>query len=716
MKKSLLTLFVTTTFLFSCSDNKVTEQNADESAQGSELASSQEIAPLWLEEVEGKQALSKVNEWNKTTLDKLMSDKRYEQYKKDALDIVNATDKIAYGNYYNGYVYNYWQSADQVRGVLRRTSLEEYESDNTNWETVFDLDKLAEEAGKNWVYKGLTCHDTLHDMCMVFLSDGGKDATEAREWSHKTKSFVEDGFYIPEAKSDISWFDKDTLLVGTDWGQGSLTESGYPYIAKLLKRGQSLNEAKEIFRGEPTDVSAGAFLMEIDDTNKVLMAYRSTSFFSREYFWLKDDNTRQKLPIPEKSNPAGIFKGQLLISLKDNWQPEGLSETFTNGSLMSFDLNEWMASNKVTNAKVVFEPSAKQTLSRSSITKSKVLLTISENVVGNVFAYDYDGNWTSTKLALPENGTVAVRSANDDTDIVFINQESFVSPDTLFKVDLESNSISVAKSSPNRFDSADLVVEQFQATSKDGVKVPYFVIRKKDIPYDGSNPTLLYAYGGFQVSLTPSYSGVRGKLWLEQGGVYVLANIRGGGEFGPKWHQAGLKTNRQVIYNDMISVAESLIEKKITSARRLGIMGGSNGGLLMGVMYNQRPDLWNAVVCQVPLLDMLRYHKLLAGASWVGEYGSPDIPEERAFLETISPLHNIDENAEYPPIFFVTSTKDDRVHPAHARKMAYALEKIGHKFEYYENIDGGHSASANLEEVAKRSALEFTFLSQQLID
>jgi prolyl oligopeptidase len=716
MKKSLLTVLVTTAFLFSCSDDKTSKQDSNGTLESAESAAVQEVAPLWLEEVEGEQALSKVNAWNEKTLDKLMADKRFEKYKNEALNIVNATDKIAYGNYYNGYVYNYWQTADQVRGVLRRTSLEQYESDNTEWETVFDLDKLAKEANKNWVYKGLTCHDELHDMCMVYLSDGGKDATEAKEWSHKTKSFVEDGFYIPEAKSNISWLDKDTLIVGTDWGQDSLTESGYPFISKLLKRGQSLNEATEIFRGEGTDVAAGSYQIEIEDAKKILIAYRSTSFFTTQYYWLKDDSTKQKLPIPEKSNPVGIFKGQMLISLNDNWQPEGSTEVFSNGSLVSFDINEWMTSNKIANAKVVFEPNAQQTLSGTSITQSKVLLTITENVVSNVFIYDYNTDWTSSKLALPENGTVSVRSANDNTDIVFINQESFVSPDTLFKVDLETNSISVAKTSPSRFDASDLVVEQFQATSEDGVKVPYFVIRKNDIPFDGTNPTLLYAYGGFQVSLTPSYSGVRGKLWLEQGGVYVLANIRGGGEFGPKWHQAGLKTNRQVIYNDMIAVAESLIDKNITSPRRLGIMGGSNGGLLMGVMYNQRPDLWNAVVCQVPLLDMLRYHKLLAGASWVGEYGSPDIPEERAFLETISPLHNIDETGEYPPIFFVTSTKDDRVHPAHARKMAYALEQIGHKFEYYENIDGGHSASANLEEVAKRSALEFTFLSQQLID
>jgi prolyl oligopeptidase len=715
MNKSILALVITSTFLMACSENKEPEAN-DTTVVSESGGMAEDIAPIWLEEVEGKKALSKVNDWNERTLNKLTSDKRFKQYKKDALAIVNATDKIAYGRYYNGYVYNYWQSADQVRGVLRRTSLDQYEGKDPKWENVFDLDKLAEQAGTNWVYKGATCYDKKPDMCMMSLSDGGKDASVSKEWNHETKQFVDNGFYIPEAKSNVSWLNKDTLIVGTDWGTDSLTESGYPYIAKLLKRGQSLADAKEIFRGEKTDVGAGVYTVELDNDVDILLGYRSTSFFTRQYYWLKDDNSKQLLPIPEKSDPIGIFKGQLLVSLKDDWQPNGLNETFSNGSLISFDMNEWMKSNAITNVKTVYEPNAQSTISGTSISKSKVLLTITENVVGNVFVYDFDTEWKSSKLALPENGTVRVTSANDDSDIIFVNQQSFVTPDSLFKVDLVSNEIDVIKSSPIRFDASDLVVEQLHATSKDGVKVPYFVIRKKDIPYDGSNPTLLYAYGGFQISLTPSYSGIRGKLWLEQGGVYVLANIRGGGEFGPKWHQAGLKTNRQVIYNDMIAVAESLIEDKITSPRRLGIMGGSNGGLLMGVMYNQRPDLWNAVVSQVPLLDMLRYHKLLAGASWVGEYGSPDIPEERAFLETISPVHNIDESGEYPNILFVTSTKDDRVHPGHARKMAYLLEQYGHDFEYYENIDGGHSASANLEETAKKSALEYTFLSQQLID
>ncbi len=375
-----------------------------------------------------------------------------------------------------------------------------------------------------------------------------------------------------------------------------------------------------------------------------------------------------------------------------------------------------MQTQRIKNLQLVYRHDERANIDGVSITKNKLVLALLENVVSNVYVYDFDDKWSQVKLGMSENGSMSVSSANLDSDIIFINQESFIAPDSLFKVNVNELNITEIKSIPARFDASNIIVEQFQAISIDGEKIPYFVVRQKDIQFDGANPTLLYAYGGFQVSLKPSYSGLLGKNWLEQGGVYVLANIRGGGEFGPNWHQAGLKTKRQVIFDDMIAVGEDLIAKNITSPDRLGIMGGSNGGLLMGVMFTQRPDLWNAVVCQVPLLDMLRYHKLLAGASWVGEYGSPDIVDERAFLEQISPVHNIVADADYPSIMFVTSTKDDRVHPGHARKMAYLLEKYGHDFEYYENIDGGHSASANLQERAKRTALEYTFLSLKLMD
>ena len=352
-----------------------------------------------------------------------------------------------------------------------------------------------------------------------------------------------------------------------------------------------------------------------------------------------------------------------------------------------------------------------------SIAKGALLLGVSDTAVGKVMRAEAgEAGWTLETVALPGTGQASIAFASDEEETVFINYEDFLTPDSLLSYNAATGDVTTLKSLPPKFDATGLKVTQHFATSKDGTRIPYFLVSKADLPLDGTTPTLLYGYGGFQVSLNPSYSPVTGRLWLEKGGAYVLANIRGGGEFGPEWHQAGLKQKRQRIYDDFISVGEDLVARGVTSPKHLGIMGGSNGGLLMGVMLNQRPDLWNAVVVQVPLLDMMRYHLLLAGASWVDEYGSPDVAEERKFLETISPYQNFDATRDYPVPFFVTSTKDDRVHPGHARKMAAKFEAAGLPFYYYENIDGGHSAAANQKERAKRSALEFTYLTRQLCD
>jgi prolyl oligopeptidase len=712
--KFLTSLTIASASLLAGCSNPENEQNKLE--QSISMTEKVAQAPMWLEEVEGKQALDKVNAWNKVTLDKLMADKRYTQYLEAGLEIVNAKDKIPYGTYRGRFVYNFWQDENQVRGMLRRTTLDEYTKSQPKWEDLLSIDNLSALEEKNWVYKGSECLESNYDRCLLSLSDGGKDSVEIREWDHAKQSFVENGFFIPDAKTGVSWKDIDNINIATNWGEGSVTESGYPFVIKSLKRGQSLTQAKQIFKGEKTDVGVWPFSLKFGDNN-LNMVVRSVTFFESLYFWLPGDERQGiQLPIPEKVTVQGVFKGQLVLSLKQQWSPQGTEQIFNSGDLVSFDLQHWLQNQEIKGLQLVYHPNERATIDAVSITKNTLVLTLLENVVSNIYIYDFADIWSEVKLAMPENGSMSVSSANLDSDIIFINQESFVAPDTLFKVDVNSLDITAIKSIPARFDASNIVVEQFQTSSKDGVKIPYFVVRQKDMKFDGTNPTLQYAYGGFQVSLKPSYSGLLGKNWLEQGGIYVLANIRGGGEFGPNWHQAGLKTKRQVIFDDMIAVGEDVIAKKITSSKHLGIMGGSNGGLLMGVMYTQRPDLWNAVVCQVPLLDMLRYHKLLAGASWVGEYGSPDIPEERVFLEKISPLHNIDPDGDYPSIMFVTSTKDDRVHPGHARKMAYLLEKHGHDFEYYENIDGGHSASANLQERAKRTALEYTFLSQKLMD
>ncbi len=674
---------------------------------------------LWLEEVEGEAALDWVRSQNERTLDELQADPLYEGYYQDALDVLTSDERIPYGTIRDGQVYNFWQDSTNVRGLWRRTPLESYATDTPEWETIVDFDKLAEEEGKNWVYKGANCFQPEEDgkwLCMVSLSDGGKDAVIQREFDLQAKRFVEDGFVTTEAKQGISWVDADTVLIATDWGEGTTTESGYPFIVKRWTRGTPLSEAEEVTRGKATDVGVWPMVLETEDGRRLQGAVKAETFFTSTYWWLPDGEEEPvQWPIPLKSSPAGLYQGHFLLLLEQDWAPEGQDTSFKSGDLVAFDLEAFLETRTLPPVSLVFSPNESQAIEGVAIAKGAALLSINENVVGKVLKLDASsGGWSTSEIALPGKGQAGIAFADKDVGTVFLNYEGFLTPDSLLRYDVASGEVSPLKSLPPKFDTEGLTVEQFFATSTDGVKIPYFIIHREDMPLDGTTPTLLYGYGGFQVSMNPSYSAVRGRLWLDEGGAYVLANIRGGGEFGPDWHQAGLKQKRQIIYDDFISVGEDLIDRGVTTTDHLGIMGGSNGGLLMGVMLTQRPDLWDAVVIQVPLLDMLRYHKLLAGASWVGEYGDPEIPDERAFLETISPYHNFDPQADYPTPFFVTSTKDDRVHPGHARKMAKLFEISDKPFYYYENVDGGHSAAANQKETARRSALEYTYLNRRL--
>jgi len=670
---------------------------------------------LYLEEVLGEKALDEVKSWNKRSLDRLQADPRFKAMEAEALEILQSKDKIPYVSYRGGEVHNFWQDETHVRGLWRKSTLESYLSGDTQWDTVLDFDKLSKDEDKNWVYKGNNCLAPDYELCIVNLSDGGKDAVIRREFNAKTGKFVEGGFITEESKGTIDWVDADRVVVGVDFGEGTMTDSGYPRLAKLWKRGTPLSEAKLIGEGEQADVGYWGGTMELSDGTREMLMARSKTFYTSDYIWFPREGDKigesVKLPIPEKVNMYGSFKDQILIQLNEDWRGH------KSGDLVSFDIHDFMKDGKIDLVHEVFSPDEKSSMNGAGATKSKVLLSISRDVTSAAYAFDWDGkNWTSEKLDFPANGTVNIGATNDKEDVAFVSSESFLTPDTLWTYNTATGEKAAAKSLPSWFDADSMISEQFFAASTDGTKVPYFVVRNKDTKMDGTNPTLLYGYGGFEISLNPSYSATRGNLWLERGGVYVLANIRGGGEYGPKWHQAGLKTERQRIYDDFISVAEELIEKGITSPKHLGIEGGSNGGLLMGVMFTQRPDLFNAVVCAVPLLDMMRYHKLLAGASWMGEYGDPDDAVEGKFLRSISPYHNVDPEADYPEVFFVTSTKDDRVHPGHARKVAKRFEDQGHDFLYYENIDGGHSAAANLKETAKRLALQHTYLMQKLKD
>lgn len=673
---------------------------------------------IWMEDVEGEAALAWVNAQNDRSLSAIKTHSVFEDNYAKALDLATSNDRIPYGSIRDGMVYNFWQDDTNVRGLWRRTTLESYKTDAPDWETVLDFDQLAADEDKNWVFKGSNCFKpkgAVKTLCLVSLSDGGKDAVINREFDLDAKTFVEGGFETKEAKQALAWVDHDTILVGTDWGgDGStLSESGYATSIRMWKRGEALEDATELFAGQKTDVGVFPWSSELDDGTMIYGAVEADTFFTSTY-WLLNNGEPFAFPIPQKSSLGGEYKGMQFVTLQEDWTVG--DEAFQTGDLLAFDLQQFLDTKELPPVELVFRANARQAVNGVAVSKSGALLSINDNVAGKILRLEHDeeAGWTTTDVTLPGTGQAGIAFADEDEETVLVNYEGFLSPDTLLTFDAETNSTAPLKSLPAKFDAEGLTVQQLEATSADGTKIPYFVVHREDITLDGSTPTLLYAYGGFEVSMRPSYSGNIGRMWLERGGAYVLANIRGGGEFGPAWHQAGLKGNRQRIYDDFIAVGEDLIAKGITKSDHLGIMGGSNGGLLMGVMITQRPDLWNAVVIQVPLLDMLRYHMLLAGASWVDEYGDPEVAEERAFLETISPYHNFDAGTDYPTPFFVTSTKDDRVHPAHARKMAKLFEDADKPFLYYENIDGGHSAAANQKERAKRTALEFTYLYDRL--
>jgi prolyl oligopeptidase len=668
---------------------------------------------LWLEEVSGERALAWARAQNSRSLAELQADPRFSRFDADARRILEARDRIADPVLLGGVVYNFWQDDEHLRGLLRRSDWASYSAGTPQWEKVLDVDALSARDGKSWVTGMPDCLPPAYRRCLVTLSDGGKDAALVREFDTLDKRFVDDGFVMPEAKHSVQWADDNALLVATDWGPDSLTASGYPYVVKRWQRGTPLAAATEIFRGAPNDVGVFPARFEDRDGRAVLVLVRGETFFESTFQLVQGDRL-VTLPIPRRAEIAGIWSGQLLVALKQDWT---VGDTvFASGSLVAFPLASFLESGRP-EVQLVYRPGPRDSFQAFAGSRSTAYVIAAENVLSRAYRYTIeDGRWRRVDaLALPPRSQVTLGHVEAEDDRAFFYAEGFTTPRTLYVAEARGEPRKLAELPP-RFDASRSRVDQYEAISRDGTKVPYFIVQPKARESDRPAPTLLYGYGGFEISMTPSYSATIGKLWLEDGGVYVLANIRGGGEFGPAWHQAGLKTKRQVVYDDFIAVAEDLIARKITTPRRLGIMGGSNGGLLMGVALTQRPDLWNAVVIQVPLLDMLRFDQLLAGASWVDEYGSPAVPEERAFLASISPYHALKAGVRYPPPFFVTSTKDDRVHPGHARKMAARMEALGLPFYYYENIDGGHAVAADQRERAKRIALEFTYLTRRLKD
>jgi prolyl oligopeptidase len=661
---------------------------------------------LWLEEVDGAKAMEWVHAKNAATLAELTKSPVYEPIYERSKKIFDSKDKIAYPEILGDRIYNFWQDAANPRGLWRRTTLKDYVGGSPQWETVLDIDALAKEEATPWAFGGSICLEPENRRCLVSLSRGGSDASEIREFDLEKRRWV-DGFKLPEAKTSAGWVDENTLLIGTDFGPGSMTTSGYARSVRLWKRGTAIGSAETILEIPAADMGVFAYSYDAGGRKYFRIGHLKNFYESDQYLFEK--GRLVKIDVPADADPY-LLRQHIIVFVRTPWEVGG--KKWNTGSLIAMPVDDFLGGRK--DFRLVTEPGPRESINGVSVTRDFVLVSVLNNVKGELRRYRLDnGAWKFEKIPAPGMGTVGVNAASPHTNSYFFTYTSFIQPTTLFFAD-EKGAIKEVRRLPVMWDSSGMKVDQFEATSKDGTKVPFFVVSREGLRHDGSNPTLLHAYGGFEVANTPAYATTLGAAWLERGGVYVLANIRGGGEFGPKWHRAGLKEHRQRVFDDFIAVAEELITRRITSPRHLGIMGGSNGGLLVGVALTQRPELFNAVVIQVPLLDMQRYSKLLAGASWMAEYGDPDKPEEWEYISKYSPYQNLRANAKYPKVLITTTTRDDRVHPGHARKMAAKMDAMSYPVYYFENTEGGHGAGVTSDQRARTTAVTYAYLWQQL--
>ncbi|MFN8227459.1 MAG: prolyl oligopeptidase family serine peptidase [Mycobacterium sp.] len=654
---------------------------------------------LWLEDVTGDAALDWVRDHNAPTVAELCDD-TFEHMRAEALEILDTDSRIPYVRRRGDHLYNFWRDGANPRGLWRRTTLDSYRTDEPEWDVLIDIDALAAVDGENWVWAGADVIEPDLTLALISLSRGGADATVVREFDLRTRKFVEDGFNLPEAKTSITWEGADSVLVGTDFGPGSLTDSGYPRIVKRWRRGQALAEAATLFEGSASDVSVGAGYDPTPGYERLFIS-RSTDFFNREYYELRGEQP-VLVEVPTDAS-ISAHREWLLIRPRTDWQVG--STLHPAGSLLAAKYDEFLTGTA--ELTVVFEPDAHTSLESFSWTRDRlILLTLAD--VASRLEITTPGSWHREPVAgIPPNTNTVIVDVDEYGDEIFVDCSGFTVPSRLLWGHAGESLVEV-KSAPSFFDATDLAVSQHFVASADGTRIPYFVVGHRD--RSGPGPTLLGGYGGFENSNLPGYAGVLGRLWLARGGTYVLANIRGGGEYGPRWHTQAMRENRHLVYEDFAAVATDLVDRGITTVPQLGAQGGSNGGLLMGVMLTRYPELFGALVCSVPLLDMKRFHLLLAGASWVAEYGDPDNPADWAFMEAFSPYQNISATADYPALLMTTSTRDDRVHPGHARKMTAALEAAGHRVRYYENIEGGHAGAADNAQTAFKTALTYEFL------
>ncbi len=670
---------------------------------------------LWLENVQDEKALEWVRGQNAKTFDELRDNDLYKMLYDEAFAILTSDARIPKGSIVGDHFYNFWQDDVHIRGIWRRTSLHDYIAGSPQWETLLDFDALEEAEHENWVYHGFNCLGGDSDRCLMELSHGGKDESVRREFSLTSRSFVEGGFLVPEAKSNVSWVGEDALLVGTDWGDDSLTNSGYALEIRLWKRGTDMHSGESVFKGEAVDTLVAPFVVHNDDQDYSFIVRLFADWNEKQYLRVVDGEASELMDWPLRVSFEGILAGRAILALEQDWEVN--DSRYRMGDIIAYDLAGG-------DTELVFSPTAKQAVTDVETSATSVFVELLDNVKGRLKRIRRsDDGWQALDIPLPDNGVVSLVATSSSRDDAFVTYESSIQPTTMYHVSTDNTIVPVASLAP-LYDATDVVIRQEFATSADGESVPYFLVGRKDVLQEGDAPTILYGYGGFSIPILPVYysdpsrpqhGALAGRMWISRGGVLAIANLRGGGEFGPSWHQSALRENRQRAYDDYFAIAEDLIDSGITTSKKLGALGRSNGGLLLGVALTQRPDLFAALDIGVPLLDMLRYNKLLAGASWMGEYGNPDVAEDREFIEKYSPYQNLDADQEYPKVLFYTSTLDDRVHPGHARKMAAKMADMGQEFFYYENIEGGHGGTANQEQLAMRTALEYAYFVRMLM-
>jgi prolyl oligopeptidase len=662
---------------------------------------------LWLEEINGTKALAWVKQHNERATKELQAVPEYKAILEQAQEIYDSPARIPTPELRGERIYNLWQDASHPRGLWRRTSLDSFRTPEPSWEPVLDLDALGKAEGKSWLLQGAVCLPPQHQRCMLALSDGGSDASELREFDTTTKTFVAGGFTLPVAKSSVSWKDQDTLWIATDFGAGTLTSSGYPRLAKEWKRGTPLASARTILECKVDDVGVWPAIQHNAEGRYDLLAAGRTTFTTDLFLGLGGRSVH--LDVPATADLEGFFADRILLELNSDWSVG--KTVFPEGSLLALPLDGLLQGDP--RPEVLFEPGERLALDSVAITKDRVVTVVLDNVHAKVIRLAHGaGGWTREELPLPGDGSIQVAAADPLSEAFFLSFEDFLTPESLILI--SGSKAEKLKALPAQFDVDGMQVRQFQATSKDGTKVPYFLVTPKGFALGNEVPTLLYGYGGFKVSELPRYNAITGSAWLARGGVFALANIRGGGELGPRWHKAAMKDKRIKSFEDFMAVAADLVARNVTTRKHLGIMGGSQGGLLVGGSFVLQPELFSAVVCQVPLLDMRRYNQLLAGASWLEEYGNPDTPEDWATMKVWSPYQNVRADVPYPKIFIWTNTRDDRVHPGHARKMVARLEALHHPVLYFENTEGGHASGAVNKQRAQIRAMEYAYLWEML--